>query len=89
MAEEANTQIAEIEEMILQAIYNYFSKDLWNIVQSDIESQAYHIQALLADELDSCKEKGNKYAKTQIKEIQDIYKQDNLKVKKPQINKEK
>ena len=77
MAEEANIQIAEIEGTILQASYNYWtqtaenifsiSKDLQNTIQSDMENQAYHIQQLLVDELDNCKEKGNKYAKEYIK----------------------
>ena len=33
------------------------SKDLQNIIQSDIENQVYHIQRLLVNELDNCKEK--------------------------------
>ena len=33
------------------------SEDLQNIIQSDMENQAYHIQKLLADELCNCKEK--------------------------------
>ena len=41
-----------------------------------MENQAYHVQILLADELDRCKEKENAYAKEYIKEIQDTYKQD-------------
>ena len=65
--------------MILQASNNYWtqiagdifsiSKDLQNVVQSDMENQAYHIQKLLVDKLDSCKEKENKYTKEHIKEI--------------------
>ena len=79
LAEEANMQIAEIERMILQVDQNYWtqtardmfsiSEDLQNIIQSDMENQAYHIQQLLVDELNNCKEKGNKYAKEHIKEI--------------------
>jgi len=63
LVEEANIQIAEIEVTILQASHNYWiqtvgnifsiSKDLQNIVQSDIENQVYHIQTLLVDKLDS------------------------------------
>lgn len=38
------------------------------------------------DKLDSCKGKENEYAEKYIKEIQDIYKQDNLKIKKPMVD---
>ena len=53
LVKEANTQIAEIEETILQTSYNYWAQpaadvfsileDLCNIIQSDMENQAYHI----------------------------------------------
>ena len=53
LAQEANTQIAEIETTILQASNNYWTQtagdifsileDLWNIIQSNMEDQAYHI----------------------------------------------
>ena len=36
------------------------SEVLWNIIQEKMEEQAYYIQVLLADELDRCKDKGNK-----------------------------
>jgi len=65
LAEEANIQIAEIKAIILQASHNYqiqtasnifsISKDLQNIIQSDMKNQAYYIQTLLIDKLDSCK----------------------------------
>ena len=94
LAEEANMQIAEIEGTILQASHNYWtqiaedifsiSEDLQNIIQSDMEKQAYHIQSLLVDKLDNYKGKGNKYAKEYIKEIQDTYKQEDMVVKMPQ-----
>jgi len=58
---------------IAEDIFN-ISEDLQNIIQSDIENQAYYIQKLLADELDNCKGKGNKYAEKHIKKIQDAYK---------------
>jgi len=79
LAKEANTQIVEIKLTILQASDNYqtqiagdissIAEDLWNIVQSNMEDQVYHIQKLLADELDQCKEKENNYAEGYIKEI--------------------
>ena len=49
------------------------SEDLWNIIQSDMENQVYHIQKMLADKLDNCKRKGNNYVEDNIKEIQDVY----------------
>ena len=83
LAEEANIQITEIEPIILQASNNYWmqtakdifsiSEDLWNIIQSDMENQVYHIQKMLADKLDNCKRKGNNYVEDNIKEIQDVY----------------
>jgi len=45
------------------------SENLWNIIQGDMKTQVYHIQILLADELDKCKEKGNSYTNNHIKEI--------------------
>jgi len=38
-----------------------------------MENQAYHIQLLLADELDRYKGKENPYTDNHIKEIQDEY----------------
>jgi len=88
LAEEANIQITEIKFTILQTSNNYqmqtagdifsISEDLQNIIQSDMENQVYHIQKLLADKLDNCKEKGNNYVKEHIKEIQDAYKQKDI-----------
>ena len=65
------------------------SEDLWNIVQSNMENQTYHIQQLLVDEFDNCKEKGNEYAEGNIKEIQDTYKQEDIEMKKQEPSKEK
>ena len=45
-----------------------------------MENQAYHIQTLLADELDRCKGKENTYAEEHIKKIQDTYKQEDSRV---------
>jgi len=39
-----------------------------------MENQVYHIQSLLANELDRCKGKGNSYTNNHIKKIQDAYK---------------
>ena len=38
-----------------------------------METQAYHTQILLTNELDIYKRKGNVYADNHIKEIQDTY----------------
>ena len=99
LAEEANTQIAEIETTILQASHNYqtqtvgdifsISEDLQNIIQSDMKNPVYYIQKLLVNELDSCKGKENEYTKEQIKEIQDMYKQDNQKPRELMMNDKK
>ena len=51
-----------------------------------MENQIYHIQKLLVDELDNCKEQGNKYTEGHIREIQDTYKQDDQEMKKPIAN---
>jgi len=54
-----------------------------------MENQAYYIQKLLVDELDNCKGKGNRYVEGHIKEIQDTYKQENIKIEKPKTDKRK
>ena len=51
-----------------------------------MENQAYHIQKLLVNKLDNCKEQGNKYTEGHIREIQDTYKQDDQEMKKPIAN---
>ena len=48
-------------------------------------NQAYYIQKLLVDELNSYKEKGNNYIEEHIKKIQDTYKQENIIMKKQDI----
>ena len=51
-----------------------------------MKNQAYYIQILLVDELDNCKGKKNMYINEHIKEIQDIYKQEDQEMKKPVMN---
>ena len=62
-----NIELGDIKTILLQAskihkkqiegnIYSIVNK-LWNVIYGDIERQIYHIQKLLADELDKCKEK--------------------------------
>ena len=50
-----------------------------------MENQAYYIQTLLTDKLDRYKGKENTYANKHIKEIQDAYKQEDLRVKQSMI----
>jgi len=71
LAEEANTIIMEVEGSVLIASINNWVinatnitqilKDLWYIVQSNMDKWAFHVQRMLADELDRYKEKGNEY----------------------------
>jgi len=84
MAEEANTTITEMEGIILKASINNrminatnipgILEDLQNLIQSDMKNRTCQIQRMLADELDTYKERGNKYIDDNIKEIQKLYK---------------
>ena len=67
----ANTQLVKIETTILQV--------------SNIKNQVYYIQALLADELDKCKEKGNTQADNYIKIIQKAYQDTHYDTLQPMI----
>ena len=59
--------IADIETTLLQASEDYkiqisrdiysISEELWNIIHGDMEWQAHHIQVLLVNESDWCKNK--------------------------------
>ena len=49
------------------------AEDLWYLVQSDMDEQAFQVQRMLADELDHYKEKDNDYVDGNIKEIQELY----------------
>ena len=92
IAEEINTTIMEVEGTILQASNNYqsqniasifsISEDLQNMVKSDIKNQAYQVQRMLADELDSCRRRENTYVDKNIKEIQELYKKEEREQKK-------
>ena len=83
LAEEANTILTEVEGTILMASVNnrtmnttnltQISEDLWYLVQSDMDERAFQIQRMLADELDRYKGKDNKYVEDNIKEIQELY----------------
>ena len=83
IAEETNTTITEMEGTILTASINnrtmnatnitQISEDLRYLIQSDMDTQAFQIQRMLADELDHYKGRNNKYVDDNIKEIQDLY----------------
>ena len=83
LAQEANTTLTEIEGTILMASTNnrtinatnltQISEDLRYLVQSDMDERAFQIQRMLADELDQYKGKDNKYVEDNIKEIQELY----------------
>ena len=83
LAEEANTTLMEIEGTVLIASINNWvmnvtnitqiSEDLRYLVQSDMNERAFQVQRMLADELDRYKGKGNNYVDSNIKEIQELY----------------
>jgi len=49
------------------------AEDLCYLIQSDMDDRAFQIQRRLADELDRYKEKGNSYVEANIREIQELY----------------
>jgi len=49
------------------------AEDLRYLVQSDMDDRAFQIQRRLADELDQYKGKGNSYVEANIREIQELY----------------
>ena len=95
IAAEANTMITEIEEIILKASINNqiinvtniveISEDLRYLVQSNMENQIFQIQWMLVDELNAYKEKGKIYINDNIQEIQDLYKEENVKKEEERI----
>jgi len=89
LAEEANTTLTEVEGTILTASINnrtinatnltQILEDLQYLVQSDMDERAFQIQRMLADELDQYKGKDNKYVEDNIKEIQKLYTNEEIK----------
>jgi len=83
LAEETNTILTEVEGTILTASINnrtmnatsltQISEDLRYLVQSDMDERVFQTQRMLADELDRYKGKDNKYVEDNIKEIQELY----------------
>jgi len=98
LAEEANTTLTEMEGMVLTASINnrvmnitnitQISEDLRYLVQSDMDEQAFQIQRMLADEIDCYKGKGNEYVDNNIKEIQELYMEEEKKEDKGMIENE-
>ena len=64
------------------------SEDLRYLIQSDMADRAFQIQRMLADELDHYKGKNNKYVDDNIKEIQEIYMDEEQKEKRTIENEE-
>jgi len=99
IAAEANMIITEMEEVILEAsIDNWVtnatniigvSEDLRYLVQSNMENQIFQIQRMLADKLDTYKGKGNIYVDDNVQEIQNLYKEEEVKKEEGEIENEK
>ena len=83
IAEEMSITVTEMEGTILTASINnqtinamnitQMVEDLWYLIQSDMDDQAFQVQRMLADELDQYKGKGNSYVEENIREIQELY----------------
>jgi len=89
VAEEAGTTIAELEGTILMTSINnrtmnatditQIAEDIRYLLQSDMDDRAFQIQRRLADKLDRYKGKGNEYVEANIKEIQELYMDEEIK----------
>ena len=89
LAEEANTTLMEVEGTVLTASINnrvmntmnitQISEDLQYLVQSDMGEHVFQVQRMLANELDQYKGKGNDYVDSNIKEIQELYMNEEIK----------
>ena len=83
IAEEARTTVAEMEGTVLTASINnrlnnatditQMVEDLRYLIQSDMDDRAFQVQRRLADELDQYKGRSNSYVDANIREIQEIY----------------
>jgi len=98
LVEEANTTIIEVEGSVLTTSINnqvtnttnitQISENLQYIVQSDMNKWTFQVQRMLADELDQYKGKGNKYVNNNIREIQDLYVEEEKKEEKGVVESE-
>ena len=99
LAKETNMILMEIKKTVLATSINnrvinttnimQISEDLWQLVQSDMDDRMFQVQRMLADELDHYKGRGNDYVNSNIKEIQELYMEEEKKEEKGTIeNKE-
>ena len=98
IAEDTSTTVAQMKRTILMASVNnqtmnatnitQIAEDLWYLVQSDIDERAFQVQRMLADKLDCYKGKGNDYMDSNIKEIQELYMEEERKEDKGTIKDE-
>jgi len=98
IAEETSTTVMEMEGTILTASINnqtmnatnitQIAEDLRYLVQSDMDEWAFQVQRMLADELDHYKGKGNDYVDGNIKEIQELYMNEETKEEKGVVENE-
>ena len=89
IAAETNMTITEIKDTILKASINNWvinatnitgvSEDLRYLIQSNMENWVFQIQQMLADELDTYKRRGNVYVDNNIWEIQELFKEEEIK----------
>ena len=83
IAEETSMTVMEMEGTILTASINNWTMNAMNItqiaedlrylIQSDMDNRALQVQRMLANELDQYKGKGNSYVEENIREIQELY----------------
>jgi len=98
IAEETSMTVTEMEGTILTASINnrtmnatnitQIAEDLQYLVQSDMDERAFQVQRMLADELDRYKGKGNDYVDGNIKEIQELYMDEEIKEEKGVVENE-
>jgi len=83
LANVTNNQLANIKTTLLQTEKKYeiqirgdiysISEELKNIIHRNMKWQSHHIQVLLADVLDQCRGKENKWVDEHIKVLQEVY----------------
>ena len=98
IAAEANMTITEMKETILKASINNqvinttnitgVSEDLRYLIQSDMENHVFQVQRMLADELDTYKGRENTYVNDNIWEIQELFKEEEIKKEEGRIEDE-